>query len=194
MPSGSFRRGGSPCLLCSSGNDPAVEAQRIAVLAERQIDGLLISPCSQEGSAPALAEIAQSLPVVQFDERVPSVRTPFVGVDDIAGISDVIAHVVAAGSRRLAFVGAGSDTWSGQRRRRGFEKWARESDPEALERMALGGFSREFGRTAAARLLAEDPRHRRDRLRQRPPGHRSPGCRGGAGDRRAGRAGHHRLR
>jgi len=148
---------GLALLLCSSGDDPAVEAQRIAVLAERQIDGLLISPCSQEGSAPALAEIAQSLPVVQFDERVPSVETAYVGVDDVAGITDVIAHLVSTGSRRLAFIGAGPDTWSGRRRREGFEQWARESDPEALERMELGDFSREFGRTAALRLLAEDP-------------------------------------
>jgi len=144
-------------LLCSSDDDPAIEAKRIAVLAERQIDGLLISPCSQTASATALAEIAERLPVVQLDQRAPGVRTPFVGVDDAGGIAAVTDHLTATGHRRIAFIGADTDNWSGQQRRDGFEAWAATSDPSALSRMALGDFSREFGHTAARDLLSADP-------------------------------------
>lgn len=143
-------------LLCSSDDDPAAEAKRISILAERQIDGLLISPCSQSASAAALIGAAARMPIVQFDQRVPSVRAPFVGVDDAAGIAAVTAHLVAAGRRRVAYVGANTDNWSGGRRRDGFETWARTTDPSALGRMESGDFSREFGHQAARRLLADD--------------------------------------
>lgn len=143
-------------LLCSSDDDPENEAKRISILAERQIDGLLISPCSQSASAAALIDATTRMPVVQFDQRVPSVRSPFVGVDDAAGIAAVTAHLVATHRRRVAFIGADTDNWSGGRRREGFETWARLMDPSALGRMESGDFSREFGLQAAKRLLSAD--------------------------------------
>lgn len=143
-------------LLCSADDDPVTEAKRISILAERQIDGLLISPCSQSASAQALADAAARMPVVQFDQRAPSVHAPFVGVDDAAGIAAVTAHLVATGRRRVAFIGADTDNWSGGRRREGFETWARSMDPTALGRMESGDFSREFGHGAARRLLSAD--------------------------------------
>jgi LacI family transcriptional regulator len=145
-------------LLCSSDDDAAIEARRMGVLAERQVDGMLVAPASQTASAPALAAMAVRLPVVQFDQRVPDVRTPFVGVDDAAGISAVIDHLVASGRTRLAFIGADEQNWSGKRRRDGFEAWARSSDPAALERMSIGDFTRDFGYRAALGLLRDDPR------------------------------------
>ncbi|MBH0130697.1 LacI family DNA-binding transcriptional regulator [Salinibacterium sp. NK8237] len=143
-------------LLCSADDDPELEAKRISILAERQIDGLLISPCSQSASAPALAEIAARMPVVQFDQRVPTVATPFVGIDDAAGIAAVTAHLGRSGRRRLAFIGADTDNWSGQRRTDGFEAWADAEDPSARQRILAGDFSREFGHDAAMQLLAAD--------------------------------------
>ncbi|MGO2931976.1 LacI family DNA-binding transcriptional regulator [Microbacterium sp.] len=143
-------------LLCSADDDPVTEAKRISILAERQIDGLLISPCSQSASAQALADAAARMPVVQFDQRTPSVHAPFVGVDDAAGIATVTAHLVATGRRRVAFIGADTDNWSGGRRREGFETWARSMDPTALGRMESGDFSREFGHGAARRLFSAD--------------------------------------
>ncbi len=143
-------------LLCSSDEDPATEAKRITMLAERQVDGLLISPSSQYASAPALAAVAARMPVVQFDQCVPSVDTAFVGIDDAAGIAAVTSHLVAAGRRRLAFIGADDDNWSGLRRREGFETWAATTDSSALGRMETGDFSRDFGYRAARRLLQRD--------------------------------------
>lgn len=144
-------------LLCSSDDDPATEARRMRVLAERHVDGMLISPASQTASAPALEKMAARLPVVQFDQRVPEVHTPFVGVDDAAGIAAVTDHLVATGRTRLAFIGANEQNWSGRRRLDGFKAWARSSDPTAIERMAVGDFSREFGHRAALDILQTYP-------------------------------------
>lgn len=145
-------------LLCSSDEHPVTEAKRITMLAERQVDGLLISPSSQSASAPALAAVAARIPVVQFDQRVLAVDTAFVGIDDAAGIAAVTSHLVASGRGHVAFIGADDDNWSGLRRRQGFETWAKAADSTALDRMETGEFSREFGHAAARRLLTRDGR------------------------------------
>lgn len=144
-------------LLCSSDDNPAIEARRMEVLAARHVDGMLVAPASQKASAPALDAMAARLPVVQFDQRVPEVHTPFVGVDDAVGIAAVIDHLVATGRTRLAFIGANAQNWSGRRRLDGFKAWARSSDPTAIQRMTVGDFTRDFGYRATFDTLQADP-------------------------------------
>lgn len=143
--------------LCSSDDDPTTEARRLDLLTERQVDGILVVPCAQTASAAALEATSGSIPVVQVDQRAIGVAAPFVGIDDALGIHAVTRHLTATGRRRLAFVGADPENWSGGRRLAGFEEWARTSDPAAVTRVALGDFSRESGRAAAYRMLTLDP-------------------------------------
>ncbi|MDQ1124060.1 LacI family DNA-binding transcriptional regulator [Microbacterium trichothecenolyticum] len=143
--------------LCSSDDDPDTESRRLDLLAERQVDGILVVPCTQTASAPALDATRASIPLVQVDQRATGVAAPFVGIDDAAGIAAVIGHLIATGRRRLAFVGADPENWSGGRRVAGFREWAHDNDPRAAARVALGDFSRESGRAAAHDLLSRDP-------------------------------------
>ena len=148
---------GFSLLLCSSDDDPAIEAARIEVLLDRQVDGLLISASSQEDSAAAISAAALKVPTVQFDQRAPAVATPFVGIDDAAAMAQLVALLIGNGSQRLAYIGAGHENWSGLRRSSGFEQSARALDPGSPARMQLGEFTRDYGRQAAHRLLQEDP-------------------------------------
>ena len=68
----------------------------------------------------------------------------------------MVAHLAGRGRRRLAFIGASDENWSGMRRRDGFVRWAGELDPSAPTRMRLGAFTRDFGRSAAVELLSAD--------------------------------------
>lgn len=148
---------GLALFLCSANDDWRTERERLRLLAERQVDGILVVPSAQDDSAPALTDTREMVSVVQVDQRVPSVSAPFVGIDDGAGVEAVIRHLIGSGRRRLAFVGADRDNWSGSRRSDGFETWATAADPGALGRMATGDFSREWGYRASLDLLHEDP-------------------------------------
>ena len=147
---------GYSLLLCSSQENVQLEAERLRALADRQVDGLLVSAASQVASVEALTRAAESVPLVQLDQRAPGVLSPFVGIDDSAGMRDVVAHLAGRGRRRLAFIGASDENWSGMRRRDGFVRWAGELDPSAPTRMRLGAFTRDFGRSAAVELLSAD--------------------------------------
>lgn len=147
---------GYSLLLCSSQENVALEAERLRALADRQVDGLLVSAASQVASVEALTRAAELVPLVQLDQRAPGVLSPFVGIDDSAGMREVVEHLAGRGRRRLAFIGASDENWSGMRRRDGFVRWAGELDPSAPTRMRLGTFTREFGRAAARELLTED--------------------------------------
>ncbi|GAB3309857.1 substrate-binding domain-containing protein [Epidermidibacterium keratini] len=147
---------GYTLLLCSSQENIELEAQRLRALTDRQVDGLLISAASQTDSVEAVARTAELVPLVQLDQRAPGVASPFVGIDDSAGMRSIVEHLASRGSRRTAYLGASDENWSGMRRRDGFVRWTAESDPSARERIRLGSFTREFGRSGALELLRAD--------------------------------------
>ena len=151
-----LQREGLTLLLCSAADDADVEAARVRMLVDRRVDGLLISATSRTASVSAIRDATSQLPVVQFDQFAPDAETPFVGVDDAAGIELATAALVAAGRSRLGYIGGSDSNWSGWRRLEGFRAWAERTDPTALERIRTGEFTRDFGRAAALELLGRD--------------------------------------
>lgn len=149
-------REGLTLLLCSAADDPEIEAARIRTLVSRRVDGLLISATSRSASSAAIQDAAGQMPVVQFDQFSPAANTPFVGVDDAAGINLATTALVSAGRSTLGYIGGPDTNWSGWRRVDGFRSWAQRDDPTALGRIRTGAFTREFGLTAARELLTED--------------------------------------
>jgi LacI family transcriptional regulator len=151
-----LQREGLTLLLCSAADDSEVEAGRVQMLVDRRVDGLLISATSRTASVEAIQRASAQLPVVQFDQFAPEAGTPFVGIDDAAGIDLATAALVAAGRSRLAYVGGSDSNWSGWRRLEGFRSWAAHADTTAFERIRTGEFTRAFGREAALDLLRSE--------------------------------------
>jgi LacI family transcriptional regulator len=133
-------------LIADSQDDPAVERERIAALADRQVDGLLLVPCHERDSAASLEGIA--LPYVLVDRTIAGLEADRVGSDDVAGMGDVVAHLRASGRRRLVFVGAAPDTSTARQR---LEAFRAEVGPDAP--VWLGDYSLDWGRQAAGTLL-----------------------------------------
>lgn len=133
-------------LIADSQDDPAVERDRVAALADRQVDGLLLVPCHERDSAASLAGIA--LPSVLVDRSIAGLAADRVGSDDLAGMRAVVAHLRATGRRRLAFVGAAPDTSTARQR---LEAFRAEVGTDAA--VWLGDYSLDWGRQAAAALL-----------------------------------------
>ncbi len=144
----------SHCLLLGdSGNDPAVEEERIAVLLDRRVDGLIVVPSHSRRSASAIVGAARHIPVVQLDRRAEDVDCDFVGVDEAEGIAATTSHLIELGRQRLAYVGADPGV-STSSRLAAFEATVARLLPEAPSpTVLLGDFSMEWGEFAGASLL-----------------------------------------
>jgi LacI family transcriptional regulator len=145
-----LRHKGYALLLCSSNDDPEIEAQRLEMLTDRQVDGVLISPCHQTLSLPAVQRAAERVPLTQLDRSVDADGYDYVGMDDEDGLRQLVEHMRDIGRREIAYVGGELGNWSGARRRDAFLAAAPST---AQDRVLLGTFSEEWGRQAAQRLF-----------------------------------------
>lgn len=144
---------GRALLLCDAREDVAVEASRIDLLVQRMVDGLIVVPVAAEGSAPALEHAALQVPVVQLDRVATDVATDFVGSDGTVGVRLCVAHLRDRGARRIAYIGARPTTSTAAERLRAFRDVVdQDSCPDAW--LLLGDFTANWGREAAAELLA----------------------------------------
>jgi LacI family transcriptional regulator len=140
-------------LLCDSRGDTAVEQQRLHALLDRQVDGIMISPCDALRSVDAVHSAALQVPLVQIDRRVTGDVTDWVGVDDLLGMRLVAEHLAATGARTAIFVGSLPTNSSALLRLEAFAGESRNFELKTLEPL-LGDFAVAWGTKAAHTLLA----------------------------------------
>ncbi len=143
---------GRDLLLGDSQGDTVVEAARVAALIDRRIDGLLLVPTSETGSAATVLRAAGEVPVVQVDRFVTGSPTDFIGTDNEAGIELVVRYLADRGCRTFAYVGAEPVDSSTRLRQRAYETCAGGVDPASAARVLVGSYSLAWGREGAARL------------------------------------------
>ena len=145
---------GKQLFLCDAQSDPVVEAQRLASLASRNVDGIMISPTHGAESAAAVLQTARHLPLVQLDRFVAGTSTDWVGVDDIAAMRLVLDHLRDTGAQSVAFVGSLLTNSSTEQRLAGFRRRSEELGMTiGADAVLLGSYSVEWGEAAAARLI-----------------------------------------
>ncbi len=142
-------------LLCDSRDDPELEAERTNALMERQVDGLIISPCHADRSRETILRARDRLPVVQLDRFVEGSITDWVGSDDAFGIALVMDHLARAGARTFAFISSLPNSSSARLRTAAYRAEAAKLSPESADRVLAGDFSSTWGQQAARQLLAD---------------------------------------
>lgn len=147
---------GRALLLCDSDDDPAVEAARIAMLLDRQVDGLIVIPCDERQSRPAVLSAANDVAVVLLDRRVDDCPVDSVTVDNDLGIAALMEHLRSTGRSTFAFVGGQVRMSSARERLDAYRRSVSTLSPESRDRVRLGTFSVGWGHEAANQMLAED--------------------------------------
>ncbi len=150
-----LQRRGLILLLCDAQDDPDVEARRVNALLERQVDGLIISPCHAERSRETILGAAAKLPVVQLDRHVEGSVTDWVGSDDEHGIGQIVAHLEAAGARSFVFVSSLPTSSSARLRTAAYRRATAAIDPASADRILAGEFTSDWGQQATRQLLAD---------------------------------------
>ncbi|HEY6274971.1 MAG TPA: LacI family DNA-binding transcriptional regulator [Streptosporangiaceae bacterium] len=95
---------GLAVILCNSDDQQAKETHYLELLEEHRVQGILITPVT--GAHERLARLQRrGTPVVLVDSRSPTRGQCSVSVDDVLGGDLAVTHLLAAGHRRIAFVG-----------------------------------------------------------------------------------------
>ncbi len=90
---------GYSLILCNTSEDAARERQYLNVLQDKQVDGIILGPISDD-AAPIL-EVSRRMPVVQVDRQLPTPDLSAVLVDNEAGAYMAVRHLIERGHRRI---------------------------------------------------------------------------------------------
>ncbi|HVE10986.1 MAG TPA: LacI family DNA-binding transcriptional regulator [Paraburkholderia sp.] len=144
---------GFSVLLTNSGGVPSVDAERIEVLLQRQVDGLIVLPALEDDPATLAALRNTKAPVVLIDRTLPAdIRAHYVLSDHYRGVGDAARYLLTAGHRRIGLV-VGRDVRPTRERIRAVEG-AYDSLGLARElRVHRGTLSPEHGEAALDDLL-----------------------------------------
>ena len=93
-------RHGRSVLVASTRRDPDWERDVIGRMVQRRVAGLLLSPTGADH-----AWLDPRLPVVLVDRPAPGLSADLVEIDDHRAAFDAVAHLIAHGHRRIAYVG-----------------------------------------------------------------------------------------
>jgi LacI family transcriptional regulator len=142
----------------SSDEDPDRERELAEAFSARGVDGLVIVPCSSDQGY--LARDRDAGTALVFVDRPPRfIDADAVVTDNAGGARAAVAHLIAAGHSRIAFLGDRPSVFTAAERRRGYrDALAAAGIPTApaLERVGLVD-SAAAERAARELLLAPEP-------------------------------------
>jgi LacI family transcriptional regulator len=142
----------------SCDEEPERERWLVEAFAARGVDGLVVVPCSGDHSY-FQREIRNGTAVVFVDRPPRFLDADAVVSYNAGGAKEGVAHLVAAGHRRIAFLGDRPEIFTAEDRRRGYRTALAEAgvspDP-SLERMGLA--DSETAQAAALDLLTAKER------------------------------------
>ncbi|GAA2228536.1 LacI family DNA-binding transcriptional regulator [Promicromonospora sukumoe] len=133
-----LREHGLQLLTASSDEDPEREASLTGELIERRVGALIVTPAGADHSA-LRGEIAAGLPVVVVDRPAAGMDADTVVIDNRGGTRAAVAHLLAHGHRRIAFVGDEPHLWTYQERSDEFLAALREAGVADAERWVRSG-------------------------------------------------------
>ena len=108
-------------IICNTNEDIESEKDRINLLIEQCVDGVIIIPTSSEGEHFNRLSEAE-IPVVMVDRTVVGFVSDAVVVDNINGTYSAIESLVASGCRRFGFIGGSLELSNFKERFEGFEQ------------------------------------------------------------------------
>lgn len=146
---------GFSVLLTHSGGVPERDAERIAMLARRQVDGFMVLPAREDEPETVAALRNATAPVVVIDRTMAAdLDTGAVLSDHYAGVHAAASHLFAHGHRRIGLV-VGRDVRPSRERLRAVVDAALSLAPGADVSIDAGLLSADHGDRAMNRYLDE---------------------------------------
>lgn len=139
-------------VITNSGYDPVRETHNLDLLVQSRVQGIIIAPVDENSSRLEMLK-DRGVPMV-FVDRVGDDRDCWsVVVDDFRGGQLGVRHLVAAGHRRIAFLGHPETSPKVRTRLAGARSVVAEHSDVHLELLEAGSWTIEAGRGAGTRLV-----------------------------------------
>lgn len=107
-------------IICSSEEDPELEARDIQQLTGRRLDALVVASTGVN-LEPFLRLDRHNMPYVLIDRELPGLSANFVGIDDEAAGRIATAHLIEQGCKRIAHI-RGRENSTGLKRFEGYRQ------------------------------------------------------------------------
>ncbi|POA99957.1 transcriptional regulator [Chromobacterium sinusclupearum] len=137
-------------LMVTSDEDPARESAGIGQLAARQVDGMIVVPCS--GDAARYQPWTERLPFVFADRHIPGSGIPSAVTDAEDSVKRLLAPVLEAGVDELVYFGGQPQLSASRERLAGFRHALAAAGLEEGEDWVA---ERDFQRESGYRMLAD---------------------------------------
>lgn len=138
----------------SSDEDPGRERELAEAFGARGVDGLVIAPCGTDQSY--LQRDRQAGVALVFVDRPPRfIDADAVLSDHVGGARAAVEHLLAAGHRRIAFLGDRPEIFTAAERRRGYREALAATGLAADPVLERGGLTDSAAAAAAVRDLLD---------------------------------------
>ncbi len=142
-------------IICNSDANPNIEAHYLAMLAEKQMDGVILVNAGNPPDQPPAA-VVQDIPLVMLDRELPGMATDSILVDNALGGRLAGEFLHNLGHREFICVAGLPRAYPPWERVEGFASFLREKGCQLPERDILrGDFQTEGGYQAVRRRLQD---------------------------------------
>ncbi|GAA2850094.1 LacI family DNA-binding transcriptional regulator [Streptosporangium fragile] len=148
-------RHGSLVLSGSSGEDPRRERELVLTFCARRVDGLIIVPAGSD-HAYLRPELDAGIAAV-FADRPGGLDVDTVLCDNSGGARSGVAHLIAHGHRRVAFLGDSASIYTSGERLAGYRRALREAGLPYDASLVATGPAEQAGPALARMLTGDDP-------------------------------------
>ncbi len=142
-------------ILCNTDEDAQKFEQYVRLLMQRQMDGFLLIPTSQDSTA-IKGMIQNHVPLVMIDRSLPDLQVPIVRSDSVHGGYLLTQHLIELGHRRIAVISGLDSISTSWQRVEGYKKALQEYriplDPKLI---CYASYTQISGYTATNDLLAK---------------------------------------
>ncbi len=155
-----LRERGYTVVISNTFNELDRERAYIETMAERRVDGLLLTSVQMESQTWRWLE-KRRIPFVLMNRRFADYSAPYVGVDNVGGMRAVVDHLISNGHRRIGFIGGFPHSSSARDRHRGYVEAHESRDMEPDPKLYFeGSYDIRSGEEGVDRLLSlpEDQR------------------------------------
>lgn len=152
-----FQQAGYSLLLTNSERHPDQDAAHIELLAQRRVDGIILSVSDERNKAILRALARLDIPVVVLDRNIDVGRSLHVDTDHQTGMRNAVNHLLDLGHRKIAMI-IGQSLRPVNERRAALEACYAERGLEKTYQVLKGTLSVEYGARAMSQLFRQpDP-------------------------------------
>ncbi|MCK6578734.1 MAG: LacI family transcriptional regulator [Anaerolineae bacterium] len=144
-------------MFCNTDESPDKEMKYLSVLAQKQVDGVLLVPAFSSPD-PILFLKARGIPVVVLDRRIPVIEVDTVRTDSVRGAYQLTRHLLDLGHRRIAILTGPVEISTSTDRVAGYRRALSEAGLSEADAVVMGGaYTISSGYQLAQRALALKP-------------------------------------